>query len=75
MSPEVALLSETWEIVKGQIARKEQIHVADALVRSFEEHLGIEDVQDHLNEFDRVMRAAIVSYFDLADTEKDWDDE
>lgn len=74
MSPEVALLLETWDIVKGQIAKKEQLHIAESLVRSFEDHIGIDDVQDHLNEFDRVMKAALVSHFDLGDDDKDWDE-
>lgn len=74
MSPEVALLLETWDIVKGQIAKKEQLHIAEALVRSFEDHIGIDDVEDHLNEFDRVMKAALVSHFDLGTEDQDWDE-
>ncbi len=74
MSPEVALLLEAWDIVKGQIAKKEQLQIAESLVRSFEDHIGIDDVEDHLNEFDRVMKAALVSHFGLGDDDQDWDE-
>ena len=59
MSPELALLSETWDIVKTYIPRKERLEVAESLLKSF----------------DSAMKAAIKSHFDyLLDTDGEDDD-
>jgi len=59
MSPEVALLLDVWDTIKSQIPAKERLHVAEDLVRTFEDNVSISEAEDHLNEFDTVMKAAI----------------
>lgn len=73
MSPEVALLDETWEIVRSHIPAKERLEVAESLVRTFEENIGLTDIQVDINEFDKVMKTAIMAHFE--DFEEDDDEE
>ena len=75
MSPEVALLLDTWDTIKSFIPAKERLHVAEDLVRTFEDNVSISEAEDHLNEFDTVMKAAIVSHFEIGLDEdyEDWD--
>ena len=76
MSPEVALLLDTWDTIKSQIPAKERLHVAEDLVRTFEDNVNISEAEDHLNEFDTVMKAALVSHFDIGlgdEDDEDWD--
>ena len=70
MSPEVALLHEAWDSVRTHIAVKERLHEAERLLRIFEEHIDMGDLQQNAHEFDKVMKAAIVTYY-----EDDFDDE
>ena len=71
MIPEVALLLDVWDTIKSQIPAKERLHVAEDLVRTFEDNVSISEAEDHLNEFDTVMKAAIVSHFDVGLEEDD----
>lgn len=76
MGPEVALLMETWDIVKNHVHINERHEVCDALLRTFEEHVGLpeEDLEMHKNEFDRIMKAAIVEHLgddELADEDEE----
>jgi hypothetical protein len=76
MSPEVALLLDTWDTIKSFIPAKERLHVAEELVRTFEDNVSISEAEDHINEFDQVMKAALVSHFDIGlddEDEEDWD--
>jgi len=77
MSPEVALLYEVWDNLKSTIPQKERLQVAESMVRTFDEHVDISDVENSLNEFDTVMKTAIVSHFDIGleeeDEDEDWD--
>ena len=76
MSPETALLLDAWDTVKSFIPAKERLHVAEELVRTFEDNVSISEAEDHINEFDQVMKAALVSHFDIGlddeDEEEDW---
>jgi hypothetical protein len=74
MGPEVALLTEVWDIVKNHVHINERHDVCDALLRSIDEHVGLpeEDLNMHKNEFDRIMKAAIIEY--LGDDELNEDD-
>jgi hypothetical protein len=75
MSPEVALLDEMWDALKPHIQKKDRLEIAEMIVRMFDEHLNIEDIEVYKNEFDSVMKAAIVSHFDyLEDAEEDEDE-
>ena len=77
MSPEVALLYEVWDNLKNTVPQKERFQVAESMVRTFDEHVDISDVENSLNEFDTVMKTAIVSHFDIGleeeDEDEDWD--
>ena len=76
MSPEIALLLDAWDTVKSFIPAKERLHVAEELVRTFEDNVSISEAEDHINEFDQVMKAALVSHFDIGlddEDEEDWD--
>jgi hypothetical protein len=74
MSPEVALLLDAWDTVKAYIPAKERVHVAEELVRTFEDNVDISEAEDHANEFDSVMKAALISHFDIGlEEDEDWD--
>lgn len=75
MSPEVALLDEVWDIVKIHIPRKDRVEMAETLLRTFEDHVSLDDIEDHIQSFDSAMKAAIKSHFDyLLDEEVEDDD-
>lgn len=75
MSPEVALLHEVWDSVRTHIAIKERLSEAERLLRMFEEHIDLSDIEENAHEFDKVMKAAIVSYYDEGYEEDDEQDE
>lgn len=76
MSPEVALLDEVWDIVKPHISKKDRIEVAETLLRTFEDHVSLDDIEEHIQSFDAAMKAAIKSHFDyLVDKDEDDDDD
>ena len=78
MSPEVALLSEAWELVKPLIPAKDRLHIADSLLRLFDESIDIAEIEIYKHEFDKVMKTAIVRYYDdegLEDEDEDGDGE
>ena len=41
----------------------------------FEEHIDLSDIEENAHEFDKVMKAAIVSYYDEGYEEDDEQDE
>ena len=75
MSPEVALLHDTWEGIKSYIPKKERLNIAEILVRPFDDNVDISEVEDHLMEFDSVMKAAVVSHFDIGFDDDEEEDE
>ena len=75
MSPEIALLYDIWDKVKTYVSKKERLNVAEEIVRTFDDNIDINDVEEHLNQFDSVMKAAIVSHFDLISVDEDEDEE
>jgi len=76
MSPEVALLDELWDIVKVHVPKKDRVEFAETILRTFEDHLSLDDIEDHVQSFDSAMKAAIKSHFDyLLDGNEDDDDE
>jgi 2,4-dienoyl-CoA reductase-like NADH-dependent reductase (Old Yellow Enzyme family) len=75
MSPEVALLDELWDIVKVHVPKKDRVEFAETILRTFEDHLSLDDIEEHLQSFDSAMKAAIKSHFDyLLDTDGEDDD-
>jgi hypothetical protein len=75
MSPEVELLYETWDKIKTYISKKDKIHVAEELVRTFENTIGLDEIETELNSFDSVMKAALMSHLDLGYEDDEEDDE
>jgi len=75
MSPEVALLHEVWDSVRTHIAVKERLPEAERLLRMFEEHIDMSDIEENAHEFDKVMKAAIISFYDEGFDEDEDDDE
>lgn len=74
MSPEVALLDEVWDIVKIHIPRKDRVEIAETILRTFEDHVSLDDIEEHLQSFDSAMKAAIKSHFDYLVDKVDDDD-
>lgn len=74
MSPEIALLHDVWDTVKPFVNKKEKLQVAENIVRAFDDNVDLADIDEFVNEFDSVMKAAIISHFDIA-TVKNLDDD
>ena len=75
MSPEVSLLHEVWQIVKNHIHIKDRVETAEALLEAFEDHLDLEELDLYKNEFDKWIKAAILSrneYDDEDEDESEW---
>jgi hypothetical protein len=75
MSPEVALLYETWDRIKTYVPKKDRVEVAEELLRTFDDNVDISEAEEHYNTFDTVMKAAIVSHFEIGLAAEDDDDE
>jgi len=76
MNPETELLYNVWDSIKPYISVKERLHVAEEIVRTFDDMLDISEVEDALNQFDSVMKTALISHFEFGledDDEKDWE--
>jgi hypothetical protein len=79
MSPEVALLHEVWTTVKLHAPKNASVELAESLLRCFDDGSDIEDIVDDANEFDKIMKAAIVSHYgyddddDTDDTDYEWE--
>jgi len=74
MNPEIELLYNIWDSVKPYVSVKERLHVAEEIVRTFDDQLDISEVEDNLNMFDSVMKAALISHFEFGLEESDEDD-
>lgn len=76
MSPEIALLHDTWDCIKNYVPKKERLNIAETIVRAFDDNVDIAEAETSLMEFDSVMKAAIVTHFDIGledeDDEDDW---
>ncbi len=76
MNPDIELLYNIWDSVKPYVAVKERLHVAEEIVRTFDDMLDIAEIEENLNQFDSVMKAALISYFEFGleeSDEEDWD--
>lgn len=71
MNPDISFLHELWDGVKAFVPKKERLQIAESIVRSFNDHADIETVDEHLNEFDSVMRTALISILDIGMEEDD----
>jgi len=76
MNPETELLYNVWDSIKPYISVKERLHVAEEIVRTFDDMLDISEVEDALNQFDSVIKTALISHFEFGledDDEEDWE--
>jgi len=76
MNPETELLYNVWDSIKPYISVQERLHVAEEIVRTFDDMLDISEVEDALNQFDSVMKTALISHFEFGledDDEEDWE--
>lgn len=74
MNPEIELLNETWDIVKDHIPRKDRVTVAEEILRSFEAHMDMSEIEVYKNDFDASMKAAIVALAGDQDGDEESDD-
>jgi ribonuclease D len=75
MNHDVTFLHELWDSMKHFVPKKDKLQTAEAIVRSFDDHADIGDIEDSLNEFDGLMKAALVSHFEISSHNEDDDDE
>lgn len=77
MSPDVALLLETWETVKPSVTKQSRVELAESLVRVFSDIADLSEIEVDINEFDKVMKTAILSELELGSEEEnaeyDWE--
>ena len=78
MRPAVALLHEVLTTEKRHAPKNASVELAEALLRCFDDGSDIEDIETDINEFDKVMKAAIVSHYgydddDTDDTDDEWE--
>lgn len=74
INPEIELLQELWDNVKDYVPKKERLIVAETMVRIFDETHGLEGIESHINEMDGVLKAAVVTHYDLIDDDGDDED-
>lgn len=75
MNPDISFLHDLWDGIKAFVPKKERLQVAETVVRIFDDNADIESVEDSINEFDSVMKAALIAHFDIGLDEEDDDDE
>jgi len=73
MSLETSLLGDVWDTVKPYIPKKEQMEVAESLLRLFDDAVGLDDLETFKHEFDATLKAAMVAH--LGDQDDDDDDD
>jgi hypothetical protein len=74
MNPDIAFLHDIWDSVKPFVTKKERLSAAEAIVRVFDDNIDISLAEDHINEFDTQLKAALVSHLDIGFDEDDEDD-
>lgn len=74
MNPEIELLDEVWSTVKEHVNRKDQLAVAETIVRQFDEALNLDvgEMRAAAHDYDAVLRAAVISYYEIEDDEDEW---
>jgi hypothetical protein len=75
MNPDVQILVSIWETVRTFIPKKDRIEAAENLVRVMDEELDLVGIEDELQSFDAVLKAAAKSHFgdDEDDDQDDFD--
>lgn len=73
MNPDVQVLISIWDTIKTFIPKKDRIEAAEQLIRVLDEELDLVGIEDEINSFDAVLKAAARSHFGAED-EDDEDD-
>ena len=71
MNPDVQVLVSIWDTLKTFIPKKDRIEAAEHLVRVVDEELDLVGIEDDVNSFDTVLKAAVKSHFDVEEEEDD----
>ena len=66
MNHDVSFLHELWDSAKHFIPKKDKLQAAEVLVRVFDDNADIGEIEESINEFDGLMKAAIVSHFEIS---------
>ena len=74
MSPDVALLMETWDVVRPNVNKNARLETAEALVRVFSEFTDLSEIEVDINEFDKVMKTAIIAEVGIEEDDDDYDE-
>ena len=75
MNPDISFLHDLWDSVRAFVPKKERLQIAESIVRSFNDHADIDSVEEHLNEFDSVMKTALMTILDLGFDDEDEDED
>lgn len=75
INQDISFLIDTWNSVKSFVPAKERVMAADALLRIFDDYTDLNDVADHLDEFDKVMRNCLIEYYEIFDDQDDYDED
>ena len=75
MNPDISFLHDLWDSIKAFIPKKERLQLAEAIVRTFDDNADIDTVEESINEFDSVMKAALIAHFDIGLEDDDEDDD
>jgi len=73
MNPDVQVLVSIWDTLKTFIPKKDRIEAAEHLVRVVDEELDLVGIEDDVNSFDTVLKAAVKSHFDVEEEDEDFD--
>lgn len=71
MTPEIAVMTEIWDKVRSYIPAKDRLSVAEEIVRVFDENVDISGAEHELNELDTILKAAVITYYDIGLDDED----
>lgn len=75
MNHDINFLHELWDSVKHFVPKKDKLQTAEVLVRLFDDNADIGEIEENINDFDGIMRAAIVSHFEISSHDEDEDED
>jgi len=75
MNLDESFLHDLWDSLKPFVSKKERIAAAEAVVRAFDDYADLSAIEDHIDEFDSVMKAALYSHFEIVPEEEEEEDD
>ena len=76
MNPDVQILVSVWDALKTFIPKKDRIEAAEQLIRVMDGEADLVGIEDEINSFDAVLKAAAKTHFgadDDDDEDLDWE--